>query len=850
MKKASLSLISIFLSLLFIFTACTESTETESVTETAGADVTAGQTTAEEVTQTEEETTGAPLPPPYDDTHAYIFASNDKRTKWLTSGAEVSREFNVLKMIPINHDPMIYCSFDESERFDSQEYPYVAYRYSVVSSFSQGVFFVGSENHPNFNDAGLTWIDVRNNGKWTNTVTDMRKNKFWEGTITAFRIDPINSGTHDKKAVILLDRVGFFKTEQDARDFLECAEDPDYSQSVTFTRGFAKAVIPGNTLADGYDSSAYLLDQGKAAEIRNGVSPLVAVTVDGARKIVPVSYVNSVGFVSYLASEAGEYSLVYPEKAAVTDADFVISRGIMTEEDVAAASFSVIRTAEILSNTLTDPGRIALPAQDPGRAANTEDAAKLISDYLRLLNITPYTDPDLKIKGRDDLNPAVCSGIVTEVSAKEITGEELASILARLVKAVLGQPVVPSNIKEDGGIVIGAWSNFNFAVTDETIKTFADAGLSLLIDLGSIEQRDILDTVLKSARKYGVKVLRRNYSPSKFKASDPDPIPSLCYEYYDFDSYYGNIIFDEPGTDSYGMMADITEYYNSVFPGKLCYYNLLPMYANAAQLRYGANAAKIDYYDPDPDLYEKYLSSYAETVPGDYMCVDIYPYRSNGSKKTVYTGYVKNMALFADACRRYGRDFWLFIQSTDYDGGKWAPDYSDIRWQMYIGASFGVKTFLHYLYNYNNHHALVDLGETTEIYDAAKKADHEILAFSDDYGRYKNVGAFNLNCDKPKFRYAQFDDQYTGFNILSDVTSAAPLLFGCFEEKDGDGYAFTVVNMNEPGKTKGSVDVSFRLDGAKSVHVWASGEKTELKPADGVYSLSLANAEGVFITVE
>lgn len=826
----------------------TTDTKAETGTGTEAETETYADTETETETETEAET--EPLPViPYDDTHAYIFASNDKKTKWLTRGAEMSVEFNVMKMIPTDHDPMIYCTFDESERFDSREYPFVAYRYNVTSSLNQGVFFVGSENHPDFSDSGLTWIDVKNNGEWTNNITDIRGNNFWEGTITSFRIDPINAGWHDKKAVILLDRVGFFKTREDAEVFLDCAKEPDYSGSVTFVKGFAKAVVPGNTLSPGYSSADYLMSQNTAAEIKNGISPLVAVKVDGKQRTVPVSYVNSVGFVSYLSDTAGEYSLIYPDKAVKTDADFVTVRGIMTEEDVKAASFSQLRIAVFLTNTVINGEKLRLAVPDTDRPASTEDAAILITNYLNALNITPYTDPDLKIKGRDDLNLAVCSGIVVDVSSKEVTGEEMASILTRLVKAVLGQPVLPSKIKDNAGIVIGAWSNFNFSVTDKTIKTFADAGLSLLIDLGSIEQRDTLDTVLKSAGKYGVRVLRRNYNPSNFKKSNPAEIPSTCYEYYDFDSYYGNLIFDEPGTDKYAVMADIAEYYNSSLPGKLCYYNLLPMYANAAQLKYGADAAKIDYYDPDPELYRKYLASYAKTVPGDYMCVDIYPYRSNGSKKTVYKDYLKNMAIFADACRESGRDFWLFIQSTDYDGGTWSPDYSDIRWQLYIGVSFGVKTFLHYLYNYNNHHALVDLGETTEIYDAAKKANYEILALSDDYARYKNVGAFNLNCDKIKYAYAKFDDQYKDFDILSDITSNDPLLFGCFEEKDGDGHAFTVVNMNDLSKPK-SAEVNFKLNGAKSVRILSKGEKTELKAVNGVYSLTLEPAEGVFITVD
>lgn len=839
------AVISLFLSALFLLSACTGS----AAPDTSAAVTADSATKAEEsVTETEEETTGAPLPPPYDDTHAYIFADNGKKTKWITSGAAVSREFNVLKMIPTNHDPMIYCSFSEDERFDSQEYPYVAYRYNITSSINQGVFFVGSENHREFSDSGLTWIDVKNNGKWTDTITDMRKNAFWEGTITAFRIDPINAGWHDKKAVILLDRVGFFKTEEDARAFLDDAKEPDYSEALSVTEGFVKAVIPGGTLSAGYNTDDYMMKLNTAAEIKNGISPLVAVNKDGKQTVVPVSYVNSVGFVSYLSDTAGEYTLIYPEKTVETDADFVAVRGIMSEDEINKTSFSALEISGLLARTVVNHDKLHLVAPNLGRPAGAEDVAGLITQYLNALNIVPYTDPDLAINGRNDINLAVCSGIVPNPSVSAVTGTEMASILTRLVKAVLGQAVLPSNIKDGGGIVIGAWSNFNFDVTDETIKTFADAGLSLLIDLGSIERREVLDTVLNSARKYGVKVLRYNYSPDKFKSSNPDPIPSLCYEYYDFDSYYGNMIFDEPGTDRFEMMADIADHYNKTLPGKFCYYNLLPLYANAAQLKYGASAAKIDYYDPDPDLYEKYVTAYAEKVPGDYICVDIYPYRSTGKSKKNYTEYLRNMDIFSGVCREYGRDFWLFIQSTDYDGGKWAPDYSDIRWQLYIGVSFGVKTFLHYLYNYNNHHALVDEGKTTEIYDAAKKADLEILAFSDDYAKYKNIGAFNMNCDKTKYKYAQFDNQYKDFTAIRDIESSDPLLFGCFEEKDGGGHAFTIVNMNDLNKPK-SAEVSFKADGG-SLTAWIRGEKTKLTPENGVYKVTLEPAEGVFIMTD
>ena len=807
-----------------------------------GADTTAADTETDPVTE-------APAELPYDNAHAYIFADPDKKSVWNTQGADVSLEFNVLKMVPTNHDPMIYCTFTEDEQFSAEEYPFVAYRYSAKTHLSRGVYFVSSTDHPQFSDDGLTWIDVKTRGVWTNDITDMRANNFWEGTITAFRIDPINGGELDKGAVIYLDRIGFFKTEEDARAFLNDAKEPDYSGSVVFSKDFAKALIPGGTLSAGYDSSDYLMKAGSAAQIRDGVTPVVAY-VDGENTVpVPVSYVNSVGFISYMAERAGEYVLTYPEGPVETDGDFVLVRGVMTEAELSSGALSAAQAADILKRTLAVRGDTpALTVKDG--AFTAEDAAEMIAAYLDSLGVSVYTDPDRRISGKSDgVNLAVGSGIITDISAKTVTGKAFASYIVRLIKAMLGQPVIPS--AADGGkdgIVIGAWANFPFTVTDNTIRTMSECGISLLVDLGGIEQRQTLYRVLNSANKYGVKVLRYNYSPAKFKASDPDAIPASCYEYYDYASYYGNLIYDEPGTDKYDGMAALTEYYNASLPGKLCYYNLLPMYANAAQLRYGASAAQIAYYDEDPDLYKKYVESYAEKIRGDYMCVDIYPYRSNGKSKTMYSGYLQNMDIFAAACRKYCRDFWLYIQSTDYDGGRWTPDYNDIVWQMYIGLSFGVKTFIHFVYSWGGYDAFVLEDEPTDIYYAAQKADLEILAISDDYVRFKNVGAFSLNCDKVRYNYAKFDDQYKDFGIIKDIRSDDPVLVGCFEEKDGGGYAFTLVNMYDLKKpTKATV--SFSLDGYDTVSAYIGGEKTELKAKDGVFTVELEAAAGAFIMV-
>ena len=818
-------------------------------------------------TETEAETAPPAEEAGYDPAHAYIFANPEDAGVWISSQAEVAYEFGTMKMTPTGHDPILTCDFGEDEQFSAEEYEYVAYRYKAKCTLNRGVFFVASTNHPSFHDDGLTFFDVNTGNTWTNVIQSMSGNAFWEDTITAFRIDPINGGEWDEGSVIWMDRIGFFKTYKEAQAFLkEGKETEPEPTAVTLREGMTKVFVPKGILDPEYVAAEYLpADPDNPGEDK--LANLAYVEVNGEKTILPVSYENSVGFLSYMAEMPGTYGMatvaypqnfVFPDFVDEKEAMFCILRGILTNEDCAVETVTRGQFAAALQNTLLLPMDHALfapqNAEDPITMA---EAAEMVGTYLDLLGASPYADSayyptDCTLTDAGKL--ACGSGILTVTDGKlqpdnTISGGELASLMRRLVLGVLDQPILPSNIDTKEKIRIGGWSNFTWAIDEEDIKTFADAGLNLMISTGDIERQGTLQTALNASAKYGVEILRHNYSPWNFDAASPAAIPSTCFEYFDSPAYLGNFIFDEPGTDHYPMMAALTEFYNRMMPGKLCYYNLLPLYANAAQLKFGASAAAIEYYDADPNLYQKYVEAYAEQIPGDYMCVDIYPNRVSGGKKSTYNEYLKNMDIFATACRKYDKDFWLYVQTTGLDGTR-VPDYYDMRWQMYIGLAFGVDTFLHFTYGTASHDwtdSMVTDGKPTEVYYAAQKANLEIMALSDAYVQYENKGAFTHKASRCE--YARFDNQYKDFTVLTEIQSEDPLLFGCFDAKDGSGYAFTVVNLYDLYREKGA-SLSFTLDGDYTVTAWIRGEKVTLEPTDGKYSLELECAEGVFVTIQ
>nr|HQH64322.1 hypothetical protein [Clostridiales bacterium] len=121
----------------------------------------------------------------------------------------------------------------------------------------------------------------------------------------------------------------------------------------------------------------------------------------------------------------------------------------------------------------------------------------------------------------------------------------------------------------------------------------------------------------------------------------------------------------------------------------------------------------------------------------------------------------------------------------------------------------------------------------------------ELRKFADIYGGYSCRGAF-----LHKAMLAAGTD--TGYLLpvakqyKPGVQSSAPLLIGCFEADGGDGRAFTVVNMYEPGlnlPAKATLD----FGAEKAITVYQKGTAT-VTTADEI-TLDLESGEGVFITV-
>ena len=336
------------------------------------------------------------------------------------------------------------------------------------------------------------------------------------------------------------------------------------------------------------------------------------------------------------------------------------------------------------------------------------------------------------------------------------------------------------------------------------------------------------------------------------------------YRNFDHDAIWGIDYRDEPNAADFEALGQGVKELYAQDEHRFPLINLFPMYASDEQLgeypdlpgAFDGNA--LDAFNYDSIKYRMHVNDYLAAVDSDIVSVDIYPLDVNKEtgKLETYCYWLRNLDILADACRATGRDLWVITQAAgnckDEDGGKrWCDSPKDQRWQDYVSLAFGAKAIIYGCYYTGwwdqGSHMIDDAGHRTLTYYAVKKVNEELSVFADEYGKYENHGAVIYNRANPnaagaKLPLAKVDNKYK-----PEVVTAAPLLCGCFTEKEGDGGAYVFANMYEPECGK-EAKFTAVFPGAESITVYRRGEATEIKGE--TLKLTLENREGVFVTVK
>ena len=420
-----------------------------------------------------------------------------------------------------------------------------------------------------------------------------------------------------------------------------------------------------------------------------------------------------------------------------------------------------------------------------------------------------------------------------------------------------------SYLPKDKRIRIGAYGPL-VRCTEAEVKKLAESGVDFAILRSYDIPKDKRSEVFEWLTKYGIEAVvsdkpyMKNYMGAELL--DLENSSRDIWFLNEPMCTYANYV-DEPGIEHFEVLGNEVKAFMERFPGKKAYINLLPMYANSAQLMGGAWKAKIEYYEQPSADYRKYLDEYIRLVPTDYICADIYPCRVAPNPenpdmfpavkvKTLYNDYVKNVELLADACRKSGRDMWCCIQTCAWSCNVSEPAEAELRWQAYTMLSFGAKALMYYTFSDRTSHtgALLNArGDKTMLFFASKRMCEGIRKLSDVYMAYKNVGAFNVNSSPEKTPYLEMYEPYTDFSCISEIECNTPLLVGCFEKNEGEGKAFTLVNMNDFQNPE-TANIRIKVNG--NITVYRDGEPEKMISSDGWYEISLVQGDGVFVVVE
>ena len=398
---------------------------------------------------------------------------------------------------------------------------------------------------------------------------------------------------------------------------------------------------------------------------------------------------------------------------------------------------------------------------------------------------------------------------------------------------------------------IGAWcapptpsfGNFNNPnyITDENYKIMSESGINSIYALYDTPH-DYLDLILQAldyADKYGMVYLVRD---NRMMAAAEEPELFELFEAYTSKSAYGgNLVIDEPGVNSFQMLADLKVNWDQKFGSgkKNMYVNMLPMYASENQLLNGASGGE----DKGSITYEEYVSQYLSVVKPDLFSVDYYPF--NGRNKDVKQEFFKQLSIVKRRVEQVNIPFWVFAQAGFFDGEDTRKlEECELQWQVNAALSYGAKgiqyfNYWHALEIAGNNCGFVDReGNKTYIYDYGVRLNRHIAAVDEVLMKSANRGVI---CVGESPAPVPEEDILDGYELLESV-SGGDALIGCFDYRDKVAYYITANSLTE--------DAQITLNFSEEVTVSCIQDAVKTEKSGSAIQLSIPKGEGVLIVVD
>ena len=132
----------------------------------------------------------------------------------------------------------------------------------------------------------------------------------------------------------------------------------------------------------------------------------------------------------------------------------------------------------------------------------------------------------------------------------------------------------------------------------------------------------------------------------------------------------------------------------------------------------------------------------------------------------------------------------------------------------------------------------------TQIYDAVKAVNEEVLAIDHIFLRYKWQGCKVVRTSREK-NIRLVKGGYEG-GCITDVKATRDLLIGCFTHEEDQTEGYWIVNAQNPYRYEMN-DVELCMEGAERLLYYRKGKEYDVPLQEGQFRVRLGVGEGIFV---
>lgn len=398
--------------------------------------------------------------------------------------------------------------------------------------------------------------------------------------------------------------------------------------------------------------------------------------------------------------------------------------------------------------------------------------------------------------------------------------------------------------------------------TSEGLSAMVDAGISNVL-----MTRNTTDITTGASKAQDLLNLGKSYPSLTFYpftnnkvSSDSQISASWLKDSTNYPNIGGIYMYDEPWPSDIDSLAARIPYFESHYSSKRF----------MATIRPESNTFHLDWNGVS---FKDYVSTYCTKVIdalGDdsykSLMMDIYPVWIKNGVKTIKEFHLRDLDIFSTEASFHRARPNLTILTVDHSTSSatyFAPDVSDIRFQLYSGMAFGIKDYTYFTFDSPGDlgsevfkDAMWTSNKKTDVFDAVKTVSDEIDFFDHVYlqftwsgtAAYLPTNLEDYSTEEASINAWKEDGEsvlsLSDLPLLHSISSDSPCLVGDFyDANNNEGFFLTDYSLPSNKAT----NISMNFTDCNRAKIYHGGKVETMSLTDNFMNLSLEPGDGAFI---